>query len=106
MQTILGAGGAIGRELAKALKEYTRNIRLGSRKPYEVSPTDVLVSAGILMLDDVRIAVRDSTVVYVNVGLRYDTETWKKEWPVLIGNVLTACKEHICKLVFFDNIYM
>jgi len=106
MQTILGAGGAIGRELAKALKEYTRNIRLVSRNPEKVNPTDDLVSADILNLDDVRNAVRDSTVVYVTVGLRYDTETWKKEWPVLIGNVLTACKEHNCKLVFFDNIYM
>src|SRR5699024_12140885 len=94
MQTILGAGGAIGRELAKALKEYTRNIRLVSRNPEKVNPTDDLVSADILNLDDVRNAVRDSTVVYVTVGLRYDTETWKKEWLALIDKVITDCNEH------------
>ncbi|MCB0684622.1 MAG: hypothetical protein KDC32_27455, partial [Saprospiraceae bacterium] len=31
MQTILGAGGAIGIELAKALPQYTDRIRLVSR---------------------------------------------------------------------------
>lgn len=33
MQTILGSGGAIGIELAKALKEFTNEIRLVSRNP-------------------------------------------------------------------------
>jgi len=33
MQTILGAGGAIGVELAKALPKYTSKIRLVSRNP-------------------------------------------------------------------------
>lgn len=106
MQTILGAGGAIGKKLAEALKEYTNKIRLVSRNPEKVNPTDELLSADLLNLDKVRNAVQDSTVAYVTVGLRYDTEVWKKEWPVLMDNVLTACKEHNCKLVFFDNIYM
>src|SRR5699024_11754245 len=77
-----------------------------SRNHEKVNPTDDLVSAEILNHDDYRTAVRDSTLVYVKVGLRHDTEPWKKEWHVLIDNVLTACKEHNCKLVFFDNIYM
>ncbi len=32
-QTILGAGGSIGIELAKELKKYTSDIRLVSRNP-------------------------------------------------------------------------
>lgn len=106
MQTILGAGGAIGRELAKSLKEYTNQIRLVSRNPQKVNPTDELMSADLLNLDEVRSAVQGASVAYVTVGLRYDASIWEKEWPVLMKNVITACSEYDCKLVFFDNIYM
>ena len=37
MQTILGAGGAIGVELARSLKAYTDNIRLVSRNPKKIN---------------------------------------------------------------------
>ena len=40
MQTILGANGAIGTELAKALKTYTNKIRIVSRKPKKVNESD------------------------------------------------------------------
>ncbi len=106
MQTILGSGGAIGIELAKALKKFTSEIRLVSRKPEKVNKTDVLMSADLLNLADTRKAVQDSSVVYVTVGFPYSIKVWKESWPKLIYNVITACKEYNCKLVFFDNIYM
>ncbi len=40
MQTILGAGGAIGIELAKALPKYTDNIWLLSRNPQKINDKD------------------------------------------------------------------
>lgn len=106
MQTILGAGGAIGTELAKALTEYTSEIRLVSRNPEKVNPNDELLAADLLNRDEVRSAVEGTSVAYVTVGLPYDIKVWEKKWPVLIKNVLTACKEQDCRLVFFDNIYM
>ncbi len=106
MQTILGSGGAIGIELAKALKEFTSEIRLVSRNPKKVNTTDELRSADLLNVADVRKAVQGSSVVYVTVGFHYSIKVWKESWPKLITNVITACKEHNCKLVFFDNIYM
>jgi len=48
MQTILGAGGAIGIELAKALKSYTSEIRLVSRHPQKVNESDILMPADLL----------------------------------------------------------
>lgn len=36
MQTILGAGGIIARELAKNLPQYTNDIRQVSRKPQKL----------------------------------------------------------------------
>lgn len=47
-----------------------------------------------------------SSVVYVTVGFPYSVKVWKENWPKLILNVIKVCKEHNCKLVFFDNIYM
>ncbi len=106
MQTILGSGGAIGTELAKELTNYTKSIRLVSRNPVKVNDTDELFPADLLNAGEVDAAVNGSEVVYVTVGFPYSAVIWKKNWPVLIENVISACKKHNCKLVFFDNIYM
>jgi len=106
MQTILGSGGAIGIELSKALKQYTNNIRLVSRKPKAVNPNDQLLSADLTKPEDVLKAVENSEIVYLTVGLPYNTKIWQSTWPNIMKNVIAACKVQNAKLVFFDNIYM
>ncbi|MDA0713870.1 MAG: NAD(P)H-binding protein [Bacteroidetes bacterium] len=106
MQTILGSGGAIGRELAKALTDFTKDIRLVSRKPVKVNPDDHLHPADLTDAAAVRRAVEGSEVVYVTVGFPYSKKVWKETWPPFIKSVIDACKAEGCKLVFFDNIYM
>ena len=106
MQTILGSGGIIATELAKALTEFTTDLRLVSRKPIKVNSTDELLSADLLNEKEVNKAVQGSSVVYVTIGFPYSAKTWQKTWPVFIRNVISACIEHNAKLVFFDNIYM
>ena len=106
MQTILGSGGAIGVELTKALTTYTQDIRLVSRHPEKVNETDQLMQADLLREADVFKAVEGSDIVYVTVGFPYNLKVWTNSWPPFIRNVIQACKEHDCKLVFFDNIYM
>ncbi len=106
MQTILGSGGAIGTELAKALPEYTNTIRLVSRNPKKVNQTDELLAADLLNPEEVKQAVEGSSIVYVTVGFAYNHKIWKEKWPKFTKNVIDACLEHNCKLVFFDNIYM
>ncbi|WP_167608863.1 NAD-dependent epimerase/dehydratase family protein [Maribellus sediminis] len=106
MQTILGAGGVIGVELAKALPEYTDKIRLVSRNPKKVNETDELVKADLLNTNEVDKAVEASSVVYVTIGFPYSYKFWKANWPPFMRSVIDACKKHKAKLVFFDNIYM
>ena len=106
MQTILGAGGAIGVELAKALTQYTNHIRLVSRHPKKVNATDELVSANLLDAESVRLAVKGSSIVYVAVGFEYSAKVWQQCWPPFIDHVIKACRENGSRLVFFDNIYM
>jgi len=106
MQTILGSGGAIGVELAKALTKYTDKIRLVSRNPEKVNESDELFKADLLNSTEVKNAVKGAHVVYATVGFTYSVKSWAKNWPVFIENVINACAEEKCKLVFFDNIYM
>ena len=59
-QTILGAGGAIGIELAKALPTYTSDIRLVGRNPKKINSTDELFKADLSNRDEVLKAVEGS----------------------------------------------
>lgn len=104
-QTILGAGGAIGIELAKALPSYTSDIRLVGRNPKKVNTTDNLFKADLSNRDEVFKAIQGSEIVYLVVGFDYNTKLWQKMWPPLISNVIDACLENNAKLVFFDNVY-
>lgn len=106
MQTILGAGGAIGNELAKSLATYTRDIRLVSRNPVKVNKTDTLFKADLTKPEEVIAAAEGSEVIYLTVGLPYDTKIWQSYWPVIMKNTINACLAHNSRLVFFDNIYM
>lgn len=106
MQTILGAGGAIGTSLAKELATYTSKIRLVSRKPEKVNADDELFPANLTDPQMVDKAVEGSEVVYLTVGFQYDIRIWKENWPRLMKSVIEACQKHNAKLVFFDNVYM
>ncbi|WP_319480457.1 NAD-dependent epimerase/dehydratase family protein [uncultured Draconibacterium sp.] len=105
-QTILGAGGAIGVELAKALPKYTDKIRLVSRNPQKVNEKDELMKADLLNPKEVDKAINGSSVVYVTIGFPYSYKFWKANWAPFMRSVIDACKRHDAKLVFFDNIYM
>jgi nucleoside-diphosphate-sugar epimerase len=106
MQTILGAGGDIGTLLAKELRSYTATVRLVARNPEQVNGDDELFKADLLNREEVLNAVKGSAVAYLTVGLMYDIRIWRAQWPVIMQNVIDACVEHQCRLVFFDNVYM
>lgn len=106
MQTILGAGGAAGKELARNLINYTDKIRLVSRNPAKVNENDELLAADLLNPDELSKAVQGSTIVYSMVGFSYSYKAWKESWPAYTKNLIDACIGNNCKLVFFDNVYM
>jgi len=105
VQTILGAGGIIGKELAKYLPKYTDRIRLVSRNPTKVNIADETVSADLVDAAQTFKAVQGSEVVYLTAGIPYNIRTWQSQWPIIMKNVINACKKHNAKLVFFDNVY-
>lgn len=105
MQTILGAGGVIGKELSIHLPRLTAQIRQVSRNPQKVNAADELMKADLLNYAEVEKAVAGSDVVYLVAGLKYEAKVWQQQWPVVMKNAIDACKKHNSKLVFFDNVY-
>ncbi|ORA28280.1 NAD-dependent epimerase/dehydratase family protein [Mycobacterium aquaticum] len=107
MQTILGANGQIGTELARELHDrYTTDIRLVSRNPKRLHDTDELVTANLLHAKETDTAVAGSDIAYLTVGLPPDAKMWAEQLPVMMENTINACEKHGTKLVFFDNTYM
>jgi nucleoside-diphosphate-sugar epimerase len=107
MQTILGANGQIANELAKELNsKYTSDIRLVSRTPEKINDTDMLFPANLLDSAETDEAVKESEIVYLTVGLPADTKSMAIQFPIIMRNVIDACKKHNARLVFLDNTYM
>ncbi|WP_424963102.1 NAD-dependent epimerase/dehydratase family protein [Ekhidna sp.] len=106
MQTILGANGIIGEELVKELKaKYTSDIRIVGRNPKKINESDTLHKADLLKPDEVKEAVKGSDIVFLTVGLPYNSKIWLRDWEPLMENVIRACMEYNAKLVYFDNTY-
>lgn len=107
MQTILGANGQIGEELARELKRnFTPDIRIVSRNAQKVNDTDTTFSADLSVKERAIEAVKGSEIVYFTLGLPISSGLWEKEFPLITRNVIEACKINGTKLVFFDNTYM
>lgn len=107
MQTILGANGQIGEELARELKRnFTSDIRIVSRRAQKVNETDTVFSADLTNKENALEAVSGSEIAYFTLGLPMDSDLWEKQFRLILRNVIDACKITGTKLVFFDNTYM
>lgn len=106
MQTILGAGGAIGLDLAVELTKFTDLVRLVGRNPKHVVGDEELFTADLLNQKQVNEALEGSEIAYLVAGLPYKTAVWQQDWQRVMNNVIEACIRNKCKLVFFDNVYM
>ncbi|MEN2412229.1 NAD-dependent epimerase/dehydratase family protein [Flavobacterium mesophilum] len=107
MQTILGANGQIGEELARELKRnFTSEIQIVSRRAQKVNETDTVFSADLTNKEKAIEAVKGSEIAYFTLGLPMDTDLWEKQFRLILRNVIDACKITGSKLVFFDNTYM
>lgn len=105
LHTILGANGVIARGLSMHLNRAGQAVRQVSRHPRAQQATDDLRSADLLDARATADAVAGSEVVYLVVGLPYDTVAWQTQWPIVMRNAIDACQRHGARLVFFDNVY-
>jgi len=103
--TLLGAGGPIANGLARELAIRNLPVRLVGRKPKIIAGAEV-IAADLSDRTSAINAVAGSSVVYLLAGLKYDAAVWNVQWPVIMDNVIEACKRAHAKLLFFDNVYM
>lgn len=106
MQTILGAGGAIGAQLLAQLAAAGAPVRLVGRRPQPAPGATEVVAADLSDREQTVRAVAGTQVAYLVVGLPYDTRVWRELWPRILGNAIEACQRARARLVFFDNVYM
>jgi nucleoside-diphosphate-sugar epimerase len=106
MHTILGAGGPISNALAKELLQNGETVRLVSRRPIQTSGRANWVKADLKDYPQLLAAVQGSGVIYMCAGLRYDSQVWAREWPLIMQNLIEATKATGARLIFFDNVYM
>jgi nucleoside-diphosphate-sugar epimerase len=106
MITILGAGGAIGNELANLLAATNQPFRLVGRNPKATSGATETLAVDLTDRDQTVRAVAGSSIVHLLVGLKYDHKAWQEMWPRVMDNAIEACKRADARLIFFDNVYM
>jgi nucleoside-diphosphate-sugar epimerase len=104
MHTILGANGTIATELIPILQKNNEQIKLVSRNPKLATGAET-VAANLLNGEDIKRAVAGSDIVYLLAGIEYNHKIWQRDWPVIMQNVINACKAAKAKLIFFDNVY-
>lgn len=105
LHTILGAGGVIANELVPILLANKEQVRIVARHPKHQIGLEAL-SADLTNPDQTLAAVQGSSIVYLLVGLDYETKIWSEKWPIIMTNTIQACKTTGAKLIFFDNVYM
>ena len=103
--TIIGAGGAIGENLVRILKQNEEAVRLVSRSG-KAFPDCEIVKADALNRSQMREAIRGSKVVFMLIGIEYKLQVWQKSWPQIMENLIESCASENVPLIFFDNVYM
>ncbi len=106
VQTILGAGGAIGNELMRALAGHTARVRLVRRQPTSPGAHAEVRTADLLDAGQVAEVLEGSDVAYLVAGVTYRAAAWEAEWPAIMRNVIGACEQQGVRLVFLDNVYL
>lgn len=104
LHTVLGASGASGMAVIRALRNRKLRIRAVARRGQV--PGIETVHADLLQPKQVLDAVQDATHVYLCVGLPYRARVWASEWPLLMKQVIHACARNGARLIFLDNAYM
>lgn len=101
---VLGGNGVVGRETVSALANKGIVATSVSRTGGESSHGET-IRADLLERSDALRALGGAEVAYLVVGLQYSLPVWRKQWPVVVSNVVDACRANGTRLVFLDNVY-
>lgn len=106
VHVVLGSNGVVGRETIAALRARDHDVRAVSRTPSATpAPGVTHLAADLRDAASAARALEGAEVAYLTVGLPYSTRVWRRDWPVIVQNVVDGCLAHGTHLVYFDNVY-
>lgn len=101
---VLGGNGVVGKETISALTGRGLTVTSVNRQLHEI-PSGEAVQADLKDRDAAVRAIDGAEVAYLVLGLPYSLAVWRRDWPVIVDNVIEACRIHDTHLVFLDNVY-
>lgn len=104
LHVVLGASGPSGQAVVRALQERHLKIRAVERSK-NVPGIDTF-RADLLDAEQAKQATQGATHVYVCIGLPYDANIWRRDWPMIMKNIIDACAQNGATIIFLDNVYM
>ena len=75
-----------------------------SRQGTEV-PLSQAIRADLKERDAAIGALDGAEVAYLVLGLPYSLAVWRRDWPVIVANVIDACRTNDTRLIYLDNVY-
>lgn len=102
---VLGAGGAVGRQVIAELEARGLPVVAVERRARQWGSAES-VAGDVLDLESLRRALAGATHVHVCIALPYSAAAWSRDWPVAIENIVTAAGEKGAVVAFLDNVYM
>ena len=103
LHVVLGANGPVGQAVVQSLVSYGVDIRQLGR---QAKSTSNYVQADLTVMDQMKVAVFNASVVYLCAGVPYSAKEWEVQWPLIIETVIEVLRDTHTKLVFFDNVYL
>ncbi len=92
---VLGGNGAIGRATLAEILARGLDARALTRSDADARDADALKKA-----------LEGAEVVYVCVGLPYNSAIWTTGFPAISDALVAACEEVGARIVYFDNAYL
>lgn len=102
---VIGYGNT-GRLIASELQQAGETVIIGRHSTAEQTADFESVTIDLLNSDNTTAAIAGKNRVFVTTGLPYKLSVWQTQWPVIIDNIIAACKENSADLIFIDNIYL
>jgi nucleoside-diphosphate-sugar epimerase len=104
--TIFGYGPS-GKAVAELLARRGDRVRVAQRKrPADLPPNMDFQACDLLDAAQVRTAASGANQIVMAAGLAYTGRVWRKDWPVVMSNLVAACEASGARCVFIDNLYM
>lgn len=101
---VLGGSGSVGFAVIKELQRKNLLVKTVERSK-EVQGVET-IKADLLDFEQTKKVIQGASYVYLCVGLPYNSQSWMRDWPRVMRNVIDACATANARLIFLDNVYM